>query len=101
MFFDIFGFRLFALAQHIPVSFGTYFRGRSKVILTNSLSESWEVGISEEKRGTCVYHRLSKGWKEFCHDNKLEKDDVCSFELISEEGAEKLELIVTFAIHIS
>lgn len=88
--------------QHIPVSFsrGLYLRDKSKATLTNSLNKSWEVAIITKRsiyKGTMtIYYSFSKGWKEFCYDNRLEEGDVCSFEPISEKGAAKLEMRVTF-----
>lgn len=73
-------------------------RGKSEVTLTNSMNESWEVVLMKrDGRYRGRYYRFYKGWKEFCNDNRLEEGDVCSFELISDEDAAKIEMSVSLS----
>lgn len=90
----------FGILQHIPVSFNAvyYLHNKSMVTLTNSVNDSWEVTVTRRLRNgyMSVYYRFSNGWKEFCIENRLENGDICTFELVSEQNAAKIEMRVTF-----
>ncbi|KAK7257895.1 hypothetical protein RIF29_32208 [Crotalaria pallida] len=71
---------------HVPASFASkYLHGISKFItLQDSDGKQWPVRcITTGMRTTA---KLSKGWRDFARDNRLEEGDVCVFELVEKKN---------------
>ena len=87
-------FQIFDFMQHIPVTFGAshYLSSKAEVTLIDHDRKSWKVNVCFCRQKNQIYHRLGKGWLDFCHDKMLKDGDVCTFELISE--GKKAEMII-------
>ncbi|KAL3538918.1 hypothetical protein ACH5RR_002284 [Cinchona calisaya] len=68
----------------IPKTFADkhFQRAKTKIRLTNSEGEAWEVNYTINTAGRFVF---SGGWSSFVRDNKLKIGNVCIFELVAEK----------------
>ncbi|CAN6310163.1 unnamed protein product [Urochloa humidicola] len=61
---------------------GAYLTFEDQTLLLKHRGRSWEVWCRMQKRKAGGAKRLSKGWKQFARDNKLQVGDLCLFELL-------------------
>jgi hypothetical protein len=73
---------LVCYVQYVPVEFARkYLSGHRFVKLETCDGKQWRARCSEHRGGSSKTAK-TVGWCQFCRDNKLEKGDVCVFELI-------------------
>ncbi|KAM0861645.1 hypothetical protein ACQ4PT_045753 [Festuca glaucescens] len=59
------------------------------------LGRKWKVSFSDLRED----YRVVKGWKKFVQDNNLKKDDICLFELLSNQRR-SMEDCITMEVYI-
>ncbi|KAE8077331.1 hypothetical protein FH972_015903 [Carpinus fangiana] len=67
---------------YVPVEFASNLSGHQFVKLETCDGKQWRGRCCEHRSGSSSKTRKTVGWGQFCRDNKLEKGDVCVFELI-------------------